>query len=151
MAICFRWKVTNFWDLQSHENLLKLFLLQATSYYGKILSHLMTKPTKWLCIQRRLWSDWADPPSLIRVFAVCSIGSSGPKLSSCGQQRLWSDWVDPQADLSLRWAPMPFCWFCHEAAQIIYRKYLKNSDAAKLAVMILKFEHLSNMILFSIE
>ena len=23
-----------------------------------------------------------------------------------------------QADLSLRWAHMPFCWFCHEAAQI---------------------------------
>ena len=37
----------------------------------------MTKPTKWVCAQRRLWSDWADdsghpghPPSLIRVFAV---------------------------------------------------------------------------------
>ena len=32
------------------------------------------------------------------------------------QQRLWSDWADAQADLSLRWAYMPFCWFCHEAA-----------------------------------
>ena len=27
-------------------------------------------------------------PSLIRVFAVCSVGSLGPKLSSCGQRRL---------------------------------------------------------------
>ena len=25
---------------------------------------------------------------------------------------------DAQADLSLRWAHMPFCWFCHEAAQV---------------------------------
>ena len=25
--------------------------------------------------------------------------------------------MDAQADLSLRWAHMPFCWFCHEAAQ----------------------------------
>ena len=25
-----------------------------------------------------------------------------------------------QADLSLRWAHMPFCWFCHEAAHIIH-------------------------------
>ena len=49
--------------------------------------------------------------------------------------KLWSDWVDAQADLSLRWAHklillvldvigvhwvhMPFCWFWHEAAQII--------------------------------
>ena len=24
----------------------------------------------------------------------------------------WSDWADAQADLSLRWAHMPFCWFC---------------------------------------
>ena len=23
-----------------------------------------------------------------------------------------------QADLSLRWAHMPFSWFCHEAAQM---------------------------------
>ena len=28
----------------------------------------------------------------------------------------WSDWADAQVDLSLRWAHMPFCWFCHEAA-----------------------------------
>ena len=33
-----------------------------------------------------------------------------------------SDWVDIQADLSLRWAHMPFCWFCHEAAHV--SKYL---------------------------
>ena len=34
------------------------------------------------------------------------------------QWRLWSDWADAQADLSLRWAHIPFCWFCHEAAQL---------------------------------
>ena len=28
----------------------------------------------------------------------------------------WSDWADAQAGLSLRWAHMPFCWFCHDAA-----------------------------------
>ena len=32
----------------------------------------------------------------------------------------WSDWVDAQADLSLHWAHMPFCWFCHEAAHILF-------------------------------
>ena len=41
-------------------------------------------------------------PSLIWVFALCSMDSLGPKLSSCGQRRLWSDWVDAQADLTLR-------------------------------------------------
>ena len=28
-------------------------------------------------------------------------------------------WADAQADLSLRWAHMPFFWFCHEADQMI--------------------------------
>ena len=27
------------------------------------------------------------------------------------QQRLWSDFEDAQADMSLRWAHMPLCWF----------------------------------------
>ena len=67
------------------------------------MSHDMTKPTKWLCAQRRLRSAW-HPPSLIIVFAVRLMGSYGPKLSSCRQQRRWSDWADDQADLSLRWA-----------------------------------------------
>ena len=51
------------------------------------------------------------PPSLIRVFAVRSIGSQGSKLSSCGQRRLWSDWADAQAYLSLRWAHTHFVRF----------------------------------------
>ena len=34
------------------------------------------------------------PPSLIRLFAVRSVGSQGPQLSSCGQRKLWSDWAD---------------------------------------------------------
>ena len=37
----------------------------------------------------------------------------------------WSDWADAQADLSLRWAHMPFCWFCHEAAQFTTER-IKN-------------------------
>ena len=35
------------------------------------MSHLMTKPAKWLCIQQRLRSAWHLP----RVFVVCSVGS----------------------------------------------------------------------------
>ena len=51
------------------------------------------------------------PPSLIKVFAVCLMGSKGPKISSCGQRRLWSDWADDQADLNLRWAHSHFVGF----------------------------------------
>ena len=32
----------------------------------------------------------------------------------------WSDWADAQADLSLCWVHISVCWFCHEAAQIIF-------------------------------
>ena len=39
------------------------------------------------------------------------------------QRRLWSDWADAHADLSLRWAHMPFCWFCHEAAQMYFERF----------------------------
>ena len=35
------------------------------------------------------------------------------------QQIIWSDWADAQADLSLCWVHLPFCWFCHEAAQLL--------------------------------
>ena len=70
------------------------------------------------------------PPSLIRFFSVRSMGSWGPSASSCGQRRR-SDWADAQADLSLRWAHRSFCWFCHEAADLWYRGYLKYSLIAK--------------------
>ena len=65
--------------------------------YHNYLSRNMTKPTKWVCAQRRL--------------NVRSMGSEGPKLSLCGQRRLWSDWADAQADLSLRWAHAHFIDF----------------------------------------
>ena len=65
----------------------------------------------------RVGSIYKHPPRLIRVFALRSVGSYGPKLSSCRQRRLWSDWADAQADLSFRWVHMPFCWFRHELAQ----------------------------------
>ena len=50
----------------------------------------MTKPTMWLCAQRRAWA------------------STYP-LSA--QRRLWSDWADAQADPSLRWVHTHFVGF----------------------------------------
>ena len=81
----------------------------------------MTKPTKWLCAQRRLRSAWASAQSYqsLRCTHEESLGFSyplsvqrrPPKLSSCVQRRLWSDWADAQADLSLRWAHSHFVDF----------------------------------------
>ena len=60
------------------------------------------------------------------------------------QQNVWSEsslcaqWVatdpsflqaDAQADLSLRWVHMPFCWFCHEVAHLCNPLYLEAETA----------------------
>ena len=58
------------------------------------------------------------PPSLIRVFTVRMKKAWVLSYPLSAQRRLWSDWADAQADLSLRWAHMQFCWFCHDVAQL---------------------------------
>ena len=58
------------------------------------------------------------PPSLIRVFAVRMKKARVVSYPLSAQRRLWSDWADAQADLSLRWAHIPLCLFCREAAQL---------------------------------
>ena len=95
----------------------KLSLKWQTAYFWNEPSH--EKTNKVACVPIEGSDQPGHLPSLIRVFAVHSMGSYGPKLSSCGQRRLWSDWVNAQADLSLRWTHMPLCCFCHEVAQII--------------------------------
>ena len=57
-------------------------------------------------------------PSLIRVFAVRMKKAWVLSYPMSAYRRLWSDWADAQADLSLCWVHRPFCWFCHEAAQM---------------------------------
>ena len=66
------------------------------------MSRLTTKTNKMICAPRK---DSDQPKDL--------------SFYSCKQRRLWSDWVDAQADLSLRWVHRTFCWFCHEAAQMV--------------------------------
>ena len=79
------------------------------------------KTNKMTCAPKEDSDQPGHPPSLIRVFAVRSMGSWGPNVSSCGQRRLWSDWANAQADLSLRWAYRSLCWFCPEAAHVYSR------------------------------
>ena len=58
------------------------------------------------------------PPTLIRVFAVLMKKAGVLSYPLSVQRRLWSDWADDQADLSLLWAHIPFCWFWHEVAHL---------------------------------
>ena len=71
------------------------------------------------------------PPSLIRVFAVYMKKTWVLSYPLSAQRRLCSDWADAQADLSLCWAHMPFCWFCHVAAQVLI-SYEGSQFLAKL-------------------
>ena len=83
----------------------------------------------------KTWSAWA---STMKKAWVLSYPLSA-------QRRLWSDWADAQADLSLRWAHMSVCWFCHEAAQIIHYHQIPTLSVTlsghrkKNAITILKF------------
>ena len=74
------------------------------------------KNNKMACAPSEASDQPGHPPSLIRVFAVHMKKAWVLCYPLSEQWRLWSDWVDAQADLSLRWAHMPFCWFCHKAA-----------------------------------
>ena len=40
--------------------------------------------------------------------------------------------VDAQADLSLHWVHRSVCWFCHEAAQILYDGIIVLCSGLKL-------------------
>ena len=84
-----------------------------SQFTDKYMSRLKTKPTKWLCAQRRLRSAWKCAKS---DQSLCYLHILSYLLSA--QRRLGSDWVDAQADLSLRWAHTSFYWFCHVAAHM---------------------------------
>ena len=95
----------------------------------------MTKPTQWLCDQRRL--------ILIRVFRPFWSESSlqaqwvakDPRFLHANSED-WSDWAGAQSGPSLRWAHMPLCWFCHEAAHFtLYLSYLTPKTTCKKLVM----------------
>ena len=69
------------------------------------------------CAQRRFRSAWASAQS--DQSSLCA------QWIAKYQSFLHAD--SEESDLSLRWAHMPFCWFCHEAAHV----YSWNHYASK--------------------
>ena len=63
-------------------------------------------------------------PSLIRVFTVRMKKAWFLSYPLNTQRRLWSDWADAQADLSLCWVHLPFCWFYHEVAHFTWSQWV---------------------------
>ena len=80
-------------------------------------SHYNLSQRKMACAPSEDSDQPGYPPSLIRVFAVRMQKAWVLSYPLSAQRRLWSDWADAQADLSLRWAHMQFCRFCHGLAQ----------------------------------
>ena len=78
------------------------------------------KTNKMTCAPSKDSDQTGHPPSLIRVFAVRMKKAWILNYPLSEQRRLWSDWADAQADMSLCWAHMPFCWFCHEVAHLMF-------------------------------
>ena len=68
--------------------------LIAWSLRDRYMSHDMTKPTKWVCAQRRLRSAWASAQSDQNL--RCPLEES---LIRCPG---WLDWANAKTDLSLR-------------------------------------------------
>ena len=80
------------------------------------------KTNKMACAPNEDSDQPGHPPSLIRVFTVGLKKARSLSYPLSAQRRLWSDWAGALADLSLRWAHMPFCWFCHDAAHIRFQE-----------------------------
>ena len=85
------------------------------------------KTSRMTCVPSEDSDQPGHLPSLIRVFAVRMKKAWDLSYRFSPQRRLWSDWADAQADLSSRWAHMPFCWFCHEVAQILFVSKKKST------------------------
>ena len=94
------------WDMEFYSILINALSSLLCQYIGMLLSqwsifnsfwevYILVWACAWqnqqnnMCAQRRLRSA-GHPPSLIRVFAVRSMDSQGPNVSSCGLRRLWS-------------------------------------------------------------
>ena len=95
-----------------YHSVIFVVLLQISGNRTK-MSRDMTKPTKWLCAQRRLRSAWASAQS-DQSLRCPHLGPKKAWVLSYPisvQRRLWSDWADAQADLSLCWAHSYFVGF----------------------------------------
>ena len=58
----------------------------------------------------------------------------GPLATHWVHSEDWSDCADSQADLSLRWAHRPFCWFCPAPAHLVaYSFSLMSTCDSKLS------------------
>ena len=144
--LCAQWRLRSAWASAQSDpsSLYTLWVVKDPNFLRWSESLLGTQVIVAFAVLGFIYSKWAatwqnqqsecahsedsdqpgHPPSQIRVFAVRMKKTWVLSYPLSAQRRLWSDWVDAQADLSLRWAHMPFCCFCHEVAQIVTQVYI---------------------------
>ena len=76
------------------------------------MSHSMIKDNKMTCAPSEYICQVRSKSSL------CALSADKDPSFHLAYGEDLSDWADAQADLSLRWAHMPCCWFCLAAAHI---------------------------------
>ena len=94
----------------------------------------MTKPTKWHVCPAKTQISLGIRPVWSETLLYTQLVAKDPSFLHADSKD-WLDWANAQADLSLCWAYMPFCWFCHEAAHFVpflynYTVYLQLSLSA---------------------
>ena len=67
---------------------------------------------------RKVWKFWKTKTSL--VIRLCPHEETFGPYTLSAQRRLWSDWADAQADPSLHWVHIRFCWFCCAVAHFLF-------------------------------
>ena len=75
----------------------------------------MTKPTKWHVRPAKTQINLGIRPVWSESSLCAQWVATNPSFLYADSKD-WSDWADAQADLSLRWAHMPLCRFCHALA-----------------------------------
>ena len=95
----------------------------------------MTKPTKWHVCPTKTQISLGIHPVWSESSLCTQWTAKDPSFLHVDSED-WSDWADAQADLSLRWAHKPFCWFCHDAAHFLkaetqYDKIVPKKYASK--------------------
>ena len=74
------------------------------------------KTNKIACAPSKVRSAWASAQS--DQSSLCAHWIAKDPSFLHAESEDWLDWADAQADLSLGWVHMPFCWFCHALAHV---------------------------------
>ena len=70
-----------------------------------------------MCAQRRLRSAWASAQSDQSLRCALNWVAKDPSFLQADSEDSDQTGRMPRL-ICLRWANMPFCWFCHDAAQM---------------------------------